>query len=205
MSWQKSEPKYSLVHFPDYNEYASTVMDIYKYVCDSERYDCVSPAREEDGLAENATLDFHDGKSRREAWTPVPVVIDSDHNNPGDFPSLYSCTPVFSERAWIALCPLIGRVVEALPLICPGDQPYFAINALDIVDCLDLAHTTLSRNEISGNITDVRDHHFKIERLEGKHFFKTPQTKALEVLVSDEFRRIVESHGLKGLLFKKVW
>ena len=81
---------------------------------------------------------------------------------------------------------------------------YFLINVLEVVDCLDPINTKLVINEVSGNITAVRDHAFRAEPLEGKHIFKTPQTAGLEVLVSDKFKEIVEANDLKGLQFKRL-
>jgi hypothetical protein len=40
--------------------------------------------------------------------------------------------------------------------------------------------------------------------LVGKHIFKLPLESGAELLVDDEFRRLVESNGLRGLLFKEL-
>lgn len=81
---------------------------------------------------------------------------------------------------------------------------HYLINVLDVLDCLDPAKTILVINEVAGVISDVTDYAFRYEMLEGKYIFKTPQSAGLEVLVTDAFKAIVESHKLKGALFRQV-
>src|SRR5215469_7160621 len=106
-------------------------MNIYRIIPDSDLYECIH-ARE----CDRDLLYFSSGKSMSAKWIPVPVLPDErlaenslDEPVPakGDFPSLYRSTPVFSERAWNALYPLIHGSVESLPLIHPSGEKYFAI------------------------------------------------------------------------------
>ena len=172
---------------------------IYRYIADSNKYECISVARDQRGLLEA----FCDCKSLADWWKPIPVQVDSSVCGPGDFPSLDCHAPVFSERAWVALSPLIGHAAQALPLIYPDDQVYFVLNVLELVDCLDQSESVIDRYS-DGRISHVEKYVFIFERLKGKDFFKIPETAGLEVLVSDRFIGAVESNGLKGLIFKKL-
>src|SRR5581483_7457478 len=51
-------------------------------------------------------------------WSP-PLVTVPKQLPQGDFPTLSRCIPVFSQRAWVILEPLIGSSVEVLPLRHP--------------------------------------------------------------------------------------
>jgi Immunity protein family (Imm11) len=117
---------------------------------------------------------------------------------------LYGPTPVFSHRAWNALQPRVTRSVEALPIFLPSGEPLFAINVLDLVDCLDQATTQLSRSNVTGRVSSVQRYGFKDGACEGKVMFKTPETKGLEVLVTDTFKRAVEANHLRGVIFRKI-
>ena len=174
-------------------------MAIYRYVADADQFDCISVAREHRRLFDR----FCDGQLLTDWWAPIPVDVDASRDGPGDFPSLYCHAPVFSERAWDALTPFVAHTAEALPLIYPGDRKYFVINVLDMVDGLDHSTSVIDRYS-DGRISHVEHYSFQREHLEGKHFFKIPETAGLEVLVSDEFREAVESHGLKGLIFQQL-
>jgi hypothetical protein len=174
-------------------------VDIYRFVPDSDRYECISVSRERRGVF----AAFRDCQSLAGWWKPIPIEVDSSTGPAGDFPSLYRRAPVFSEQAWEALGPLVAHVAEALPIIYPNDRKYFVINVLDMVDCLDHSTSIIDRYS-DGRISHVEHYTFHPDRLTGKHFFKIPESAGLEVLVSDEFRQAVESHGLKGLVFQQL-
>jgi hypothetical protein len=135
----------------------------------------------------------------------MPVITVSNAGITSDFPSLWLHIPVFSERAWNILKPLVEIDVQILPLVHPTyGSSYFAINVLTVLDCLDLERTELVRNEVSGNITWARHQTLRNSPPTDVHIFKTPQTGGLEVYVSQTFKECVESNGLKGLKFKQV-
>jgi hypothetical protein len=183
-------------------------MNIYRINSDSGRYEYVNARVEDRDL-----LFFSSGQPLSGTWVPVPVLLDhrlvdnvmeEPQPRKGDFPSLYGATPIFSERAWETLYPLVGGSVEALPLIHPSGEKYFAINVLDVVDCLDLTKTKLTRNDVTGRVSSIQEYHFRQHLLTGKHIFKLPETKGLEVLVSEEFKQAVETSELKGLIFRRL-
>lgn len=187
-------------------------MNIYKYVPDSDKYDCLDNMQDWDV--------FWTGTLLAPSWTPISVPYYARYGQPSDFPHLCGPLPVFSKRAWHALQPLISKAVEALPLICDTEMiplprgerkivpagpfgPYFAINVLDIVDCLDhdRSEITLYSN---GAVMMVDSYAFKAGCLKDKHILKLPETRDLEVLVSEQFKNVVETNKLQGLKFPRV-
>lgn len=142
-----------------------------------------------------------DGRKLGDSWTPIPVKIYRSLEA-GDFPSLASHVPVFSRRALQSLSPLIGDCIEALPLKNNVEELY-AINVLDVVDCLDY-----SRSEFKyfsdGEIMDIVRYAFKADCIRDKHIFKVRESPLNRVLVSEEFKNVVEGSGLEGLIFRLV-
>lgn len=139
-------------------------------------------------------------------WRPEPLRIFDDCGRDGDFPSLvsYNKIPVFSERAWRALCPLIGERVEALSLSHP-QEPHYIINVLDVVDCLDVDRSKVTRNGVTGRVSRVWHYALKNEHLlAGKHIFWTPTESGSDMMVDDEFCKCVEQHNLLGLKFQPL-
>lgn len=140
------------------------------------------------------------------SWSPVAVHGFED--NPGvegDFPALSnrSKIPVFSQRAWDVLEPLIGYCSEALPIRYPTGQPFYIINVMDIIDCLDEERSEVKRYT-DGGIMRVVSFCLKTDLLHGKHIFKTPLKSGADIIVSDEFRRWVEENNLRGLRFREL-
>lgn len=141
-------------------------------------------------------------------WTPIPVrnLFKEDEGEfpktAGDFPSLSGSIPVVSEKAWQILSAYIKNEVEALPLITKTGS-YFALNVLDIVDGLDKEKSEISYRS-SGRVSRVFKYVFHEEKIKGKYMFKIPETKGLEVYVSEEFKKLIEENNLKGLDFSKI-
>jgi hypothetical protein len=98
----------------------------------SDAFECLYPRLEDRDL-----LFFVANMRRSDAWAARPVDADGS-----------TATPLFSQRAWDALRPLIGAEVEALPSLHPRGAHY-AINVLDVADCLGLTHTKLTRNDVT--------------------------------------------------------
>jgi hypothetical protein len=140
-----------------------------------------------------------------ELWKPFAVIVNSERPGPvSDFPMLFVGPPIFSERAWQVLSPLIGAEVEALPIAHPRG-PHFAIHVLSIVDALDRERSRIRWSPPDNNyISDVEEHVWKPCAVEGHHMFRIPETADIRVYLSEEFRRLVEANGLKGLEFRET-
>lgn len=183
-------------------------MNVYRIIADSDEYEHIY-ADEND----RDVLYFNKCHSLIKDWKPRFILPDErltdnsmNERTPkkGDFPSLYRPTPVFSQRAWDILSPLIATFVEPLPLIHPSGEIYFAINVLELVDCLNLTQSKVTRNDASGRISKIHLYRFKRQLLEDKHIFKLPETMGLEVLVSQEFKDLVTVNCLDGLIFEMI-
>jgi len=159
------------------------------------------------------TFNLLDGVRRADVWSPVPFErrptrhpsYRRNRGKPVDFPSLMGLGLAFSERALNVLDPLVGRSIEALPLDCVncGQDKFFAINVLDVVDCLDEPRCIFDRAS-TGYILWIDRYAFRPGSLEEHHIFKVPQLIVGCVLVSPEFKRWVEESGLVGAVFREV-
>ncbi|MCA9263801.1 MAG: SMI1/KNR4 family protein [Planctomycetales bacterium] len=113
--------------------------------------------------------------------------------SPSDFPNIRSALPIFSERAWDALKPLLnGKKTERLPIQVKPDYgfaPYYLVNCWNVVDALD--H---SKSEVKYG--DFKWFGLLEDRLENVHFFSVPESD--DHFVSEEFVQCVEDHGLIG-------
>jgi hypothetical protein len=169
-------------------------MKIYRYVPESDDYDCL------DNRGDWGSFDL--GRPLAATWKPVRVEMDDHAGRTADFPSLLGPIPVFSERAWEVLQPLLGASVEALPLNCDRGI-FFVVNVLDHVDCLDYDRAEVTHYS-SGRVMMVDKFAFKPGSLHGKNMFKLPETAKSEVFVSESFKKIVEKAGLTGLWFEEL-
>jgi hypothetical protein len=148
----------------------------------------------------------YESKSVSRTWKPVS--LEGFEDNPGvdgDFPSLnnYSKIPIFSNRAWEALRPLVGYCSEALPVTHPGGHRYWIINVTDVIDCVDEKRSNFKRYS-DGGVMRVVSFHFKENTIQNKHIFKTPKKSGADLIVDDAFRATVEKNGLQGLLFERL-
>lgn len=173
-------------------------MKFYKYIADCDRFESLTPRRY---LKDREIIyALMDGESVAKLWQPLAVNVDRTKKRSSDFPSLYGPIPVFSERAVGALAPLLGDFVEPLPLQCSSKTPYFAMNVLSVVDALDRKKSEIEYDS-DGDVTFVRRYSLIKKRIGKLNIFKLPETKALEVFVSEAFRECVEEEGLTGLKF----
>ena len=176
-------------------------MRVYRYVADSDKYECIAPMSATD---RKITERFFECRPLFETWKSISVSCDATMGGAGDFPSLYGNIPVFSYRAWEALRPLIENFVEALPIKYPSGQLYYAINVLNIIDVLDRDRAELKLFP-NGKVMRVARYSFNDGALRGQHVFKIPDTSGIELFVSSEFKKCVELQKLKGLIFQQVW
>ncbi len=179
-------------------------MQYYRYTTDSDRYDSVRLVIEDD----EPIVDLHyEERSVARSWKPIEVEgFDDNPGKDSDFPCLnnYCVIPIFSQRAWDVLEPLVGNRVEALPIKHPSGHSYYLINVMEIIDCLDEKRSKVVRNATTKRISRVLKYCLKTDLLKGKHIFKTPLESGAELLVDDVFRQAVETNGLIGLIFEKI-
>jgi hypothetical protein len=172
-------------------------MPTYTITPDADTYHCLVLTNPSDW----DRFDEFTGERLADTWTPVAVKT-LKVKKAGDFPYLISHVPVFSGRAWQILQSLVKGSVEALPLEHPTKTVY-AINVLDLLDCLDYSRSQIVRFP-SGGIMEIERYAFKEGCVEGKHIFKIAEAPLKQVLVSDAFKELVERSQLEGLIFSKV-
>jgi hypothetical protein len=141
-------------------------------------------------------------------WQPVPMersyaTVRKNRGKPVDIIDLMAGDLTFSDRAVEVLTPLVGDVIELLPLAYDGPGHFQVVNMLDIVDCLDEERSTIDRRYSNGDIASVKKYVFKPGSTDGHHLFKCKQFD-LHNLVSAEFKALVEEKGLVGAYFKPV-
>lgn len=175
-------------------------MSIWQLFPDSAHYHCLAFA--DRNIWSNIVQMFR-GVSLLQSWKPLAVYID-ERKLPGHFPSLAGgLPPIFNKHALEVLNPLIEGSVEALPLIFDEDELY-AINVLDVADCLDVKKSEIEYFP-DGGVMYVSRHVFNKECLgDERHIFKIPQEIVKRVFVSDAFKKLVEKEHLEGLNFRQI-
>jgi hypothetical protein len=147
------------------------------------------------------------GRRCADWWEPVPMEwkparVRKNRGKPVDIIGLMGAALAFSDRAVEVLAPLIGDVIELLPLTYDGPGRFQVVNMLDIVDCLDEERSSIARYS-DGGIMLVEKYVFKPGSTDGHHLFKCKQC-LLHDLVSADFKALVEKTGLVGAYFKPV-
>lgn len=152
-----------------------------------------------------------EGRSQLETWEQPevwyhPLDFRKDLGM-ANFPSWSAVTVVCDLEAKQIISDLLENHVEFLPLASPTvtNTEYFAINVLQILDCLDYEGCEFTRFKSTGGIRSVRKFEFKRDRIGGIPIFKLPILRSISTYVNDEFKQLVEDNNLTGLEFRKVW
>jgi hypothetical protein len=148
-----------------------------------------------------------DGRRMAERWKPIPVTRyrRSHRRNAGLAVDFHACDigrTAISERALQAISPLVGSVVEALPLeiVDHPEQRYYVLHVVDVIDCLDHERTR-GRRIAEDAYTEINQYAFRPGTTDGHHLFRVREMPLGPNLASEEFKQLVESHGLVGLKF----
>ncbi len=113
----------------------------------------------------------------------------------------------WEEKAVKVLKPLVEDAVEFLPLISKTGN-FWAVNVLDVVDCLDHERSVLEYQkhlEAERRVLRIDKYVFQNGCLEGRHIFRMPEYNYARVFVSDDFKHQVEVNNLMGLEFIYAW
>ena len=166
----------------------------------------VGPVDRDDGDSDKV-IDIHwIDDSIIDSWKRLKCHrYDARTKKIGDFPCVtnYFKVPMFSERAWSVLKPIIGDACEVLPVDHPFDGNYYIIHVMRTIDAIDVDASEVWRSS-SGRIGRIYKYALKYELLDGKHIFKLPLQCGSGLYVDDVFRQAVEKNGLKGLIFKEL-
>lgn len=141
------------------------------------------------------------GKPLGGRWKPPKIEILGKSRHLRDFVSWTLEAPVVSERALMLLNPVLQESCEFLPLIRLRGEQYFAVNVLEIVDCLDEAASDLWRSPTDPkHIIGAGSFVFNERRLKAVPVFKIPQY-LLAVFVTASFVDAVRRSPLTGAIF----
>lgn len=171
-----------------------TVMKIYKLYTDADN-----------GLVLRTDLEYFQthfvGKPMRLSWEAPNLSILNKSKPLRDFTSWTLQALVISEKAKICLDPLIGRYVEFLPLVQIKTKQLYAINVLNILNCLNVERSSILHSPTNPDrIMSVHRFAFDEEKfLLDPIIFKVPEDLGC-VFVSGTFVEAVIKNRLKGSL-----
>ena len=139
-------------------------------------------------------------------WQPLPVEFfdDSDKHDvtkPPDITLWFTDQLVVNQKAYEALNDTLSSYGEWLPLQCEG-LPYWLLHITRTtgMDAVDSA--SVRRVEESGYI-DVKKLQFNPSAVKDLLLFKSEFDDGKNIFCSDEYRTLIEEHGLQGLVFSK--
>ncbi len=180
------------------------------------RYYVLKPTNDFRGLVHNTdegweALRRFDGRQTFSAnWAPLELVHDDD--TPGerslpaaDFPDVgLPNILVLSDRAKSVLGDLLSKNGELLPLSGDG-KGYWAFNVTTVHDVVDLeASEVVYFPSNPSKIMNIKRYVLKKRGDFNAPIFKVPEMAGLDILVSDDFKRRIESAGLTGLAYQEV-
>lgn len=175
------------------------VEPVWQIRAESDVYDNLIP-RDPPG-AERALRGFC-GPAIGSSWVPLEVEVLPCIRS-GDFPSLASHVPVFSQRALSVLAEMIRGDAEVLPLI-EKSRRWYAINVFIAPGVLDSERAEVDRYEGSGRVHHIRRYAFHRHALEDHCLFKLAELPLSWPLVREPFKDLVERNRLEGLRFVRV-
>lgn len=144
-------------------------------------------------------------------WFPPPVFVYQPLHQKGDFYNYNSSALITNPKATQALYRYLEMAGELLPLPHNGEV-FTMLNVTECINCLNQQKTEWVQSKEKGDNLWIKKYVFHTDRFSESDIFKLPETCKSETLVveglkdpKDEFRYIVESAGLLGLLFEEIW
>lgn len=111
---------------------------------------------------------------------------------------------VFSKRAVDTLGDLLKKNGELLPIQTTSGE-YFAFNLLTVADVLDASNSNVSySSHYAGRADRIERFSFREKRLDELAIFRIPE-QPNEIYVTQQFVDTVESRGLNGFYFVRVF
>lgn len=166
-------------------------------------YEYCHPIDQNDFEVFNAEID---GTPKGATWRPIPVeIVRSDGPQSllrSDAPWLGDHALIFRSEAVLALRELLRSSGELLPLSC-RDTRLVVFNPAHALPALDESAASLLRFQ-DGRVMMVQKYAFVSHMLEGIDAFKLTNLRVSPTFVSRRFVKAWESHGLKGLKFRRV-
>jgi hypothetical protein len=158
-----------------------------------------------DNIKKTIVLKF-DCKAKYNTWPIIKQAkVENDEMIKGDFYYLVNDCLVLRANAKKILNSILKPVSEFLPLKLKNED-LDVVNITLCQDCLEL-----SKCDFNSIVIDERIFSFVSNKLPNESLFKVPEYKAAifchQGLLPPEkdFKYLVESNNLKGLIFKEVW
>src|ERR1035441_5155480 len=177
-------------------------MEIFRIRLNSNEFQSFLPADTSIWRTEALRMDC---KPKLAEWKAPEIYIHNPKRERGNFFHLCSGAFVTDSAATEGLRSVLEMAGELLPLVHKG-SPFFLLNVLECVNCLDLQNTTWVTGKTTGARIRILEYQFNAQRLSESTLFKIPETAASEVLCveglkdpEDEFKAQVEGSGFKGL------
>lgn len=132
------------------------------------------------------------------------ILIDGGHDVKRPDLTALTWDPVFSERAWRVLAPMLGAHVEALPL-SHKKWRYYAVHVLLHENCLDLKKSTVVPHAKNPKLFGVQHPVFLQNFKPQGAMFRIFGDVYGKAYVTEEFVRAVEVNALLGGKFEQVF
>jgi hypothetical protein len=141
---------------------------------------------------------FDESKPVSAAWRPLYMRRDEPMKHPDFFEVDGTDVLAASERAVDCLKDFLNAKTELLPIRTDAG-PYYVLNVLNFVDCLDRKASAYTATP-DGTIVSYSELEFDEEKLEGHGLFKIPQLPYV-TFISSDIQEQCEQDGLEGLVF----
>jgi len=138
----------------------------------------------------------------KQNWRRPPAEVRGKTLRLKDFVGWMFQVPVCSERAKLALEPIISHCAEFLPLILIRGINYYAINVVKVVDCLDKKRSEVAYYDHNPKkIMAIHSYVFLKNKIENVPIFKVPELDSSTVFVTQKFVDVIIANKLTGVSF----
>ena len=184
-------------------------MTVYQiYSCDFQNFIVEDKELSMDSVRANSNgmLAFRGG-SKADMWIPPAVRIYNPLAKRGSFFGFTSTTFAVSAECWEKAGMFLEMAGEVLPLPYKGEQ-YGVFNCTKCINCLDGEKSEWKQ---LAELRMVRRPAFKPDLMSESTIFKIPEQLSMTYCYEDtkdtesEFKAFVESEGLEGIKFVKIW
>ena len=152
-----------------------------------------------------------DATPMADMWRPPAVYILHPKLKRGNFFGLAPGMVVADSVAVTAVGSFLEQSGELLPLPYKAET-FHALNVTECIDSLDEDRTEWVYGKTTGAPIRIKQFAFRANRLTETPLFKIPETCRTEIYTceglrdpEDEFKYMVDTLGLTGLLFQEVW
>lgn len=141
------------------------------------------------------------GKRLIENWNPPDINVLGKSKKLKDVISWMHKAPVLSERAKDILAPLISPYAEFLPLIVLYGNNYYALNVVNLVECLDYERSEiLFAPDEPSRILSISRTYFIENKLDTSPIFKISEWPSYVFVRRSFMDKVLENH-LTGFIF----